>query len=107
MPNPTALKVQQLASRIVNRLRLRRKRAYVALLMPNGTEPVGDAAIVLRDLRDFCRGNRSSFDADPYVTALLEGRREVWLRIIAQLHLTEAQIVRLDPITDDDMGDDE
>lgn len=41
---------------------------------------------VLKDLAGFCRANTSSFHPDQRVHAVLEGRREVWLRI--QQHLT-------------------
>lgn len=51
--------------------------------------------VVLQDLARFCRASRSTFDADPRVHALLEGRRECWLRI--QQH-------RLPTLTGDDNG---
>jgi hypothetical protein len=40
---------------------------------------------VLSDLAKFCRAGESTFHTDPRVHAVLEGRREVWLRI--QNHL--------------------
>ncbi len=52
-------------------------------------------AEVLIDLAEFCRANESTFDADPRTHALLEGRREVWLRIQQVLHLTPAQLMDL------------
>jgi hypothetical protein len=36
---------------------------------------------VLEDLKQFCRAESSTFNPDPRVHALLEGRREVYLRI--------------------------
>lgn len=36
---------------------------------------------VLEDLKKFCRAERSSFHPDPRLHAVIEGRREVWLRI--------------------------
>jgi hypothetical protein len=42
---------------------------------------------VLADLAKFCRAHESTFNADPRVHAVLEGRREVWLRIEQQLKL--------------------
>lgn len=36
---------------------------------------------VLSDLAKFCRANRSTFRPDSREHAVLEGRREVWLRI--------------------------
>jgi hypothetical protein len=40
---------------------------------------------VLADLARFCRANESCFHADARLHAVLEGRREVWLRIQTQL----------------------
>lgn len=40
---------------------------------------------VLADLAKFCRAGESTFHSDPRIHAVLEGRREVWLRI--QNHL--------------------
>lgn len=42
---------------------------------------------VLADLSKFCRANESTFDTDPRIHALLEGRREVFLRLTAHLDL--------------------
>lgn len=36
---------------------------------------------VLKDLAKFCRANESTYLADSRAHAVLEGRREVWLRI--------------------------
>lgn len=52
-----------------------------------------DVAIVLRDLAAFCRAGNSTFHADARLHALLEGRREVWLRIRDHVDL------RLDELT--------
>lgn len=48
--------------------------------------------VVLADLANFCRANQSTFNTDPSVQALLEGRREVWLRIQHHLKLTEEEM---------------
>ena len=50
---------------------------------------------VLQDLAKFCRANESCFHADPRLHALMEGRREVWLRIVQHLNLTEQELFRL------------
>jgi hypothetical protein len=47
---------------------------------------------VLRDLAHFCRANETAFHADDRVHAVLEGRREVWLRIQHHLKLNSDQI---------------
>lgn len=66
-----------------------RKRAYQLWFgSPAGQE-------VLRDLAQFCRADKSCFDPDPRVHAGLEGRREVWLRIMEHLHLSPEQLYAL------------
>lgn len=50
------------------------------------------ANTVLQDLSRFCRANQSCFHPDERVNALMEGRREVWLRIMEHLKLTEEQL---------------
>ncbi|MDP3939771.1 MAG: hypothetical protein Q8R92_16765 [Deltaproteobacteria bacterium] len=54
-----------------------------------------DVRVVLADLARFCRANRSTAHADPYVAARLDGRRETWLRIQQHLNLTTAELYRL------------
>lgn len=94
--NPTAARMQALREKIMGRFRARRWGAYHDLFMDNGKPNVA-ADIVLADLRDFCRARETTFDADPRVHALLEGRREVWLRIANALGLKETDIAGLDP----------
>ena len=48
--------------------------------------------VVLADLAKFCRAHESTFHADARVAGLLEGRREVYLRIQHHLALTDDQI---------------
>ena len=50
---------------------------------------------VLADLARFCRADRSCFHTDSRVHAVLEGRREVWLRITQHLNLSEEELLRL------------
>ena len=47
--------------------------------------PPGKA--VLKDLAKFCRANQSTFHEDPRGHAMLEGRREVWLRISNHMNM--------------------
>jgi hypothetical protein len=71
-------------NRAVARAKLfQRQRAYVQTF-DTGSEANLE---VLRDLARFCRANKSTFNADPRVHAVLEGRREVWLRIQQHLKL--------------------
>lgn len=47
---------------------------------------------VLTDLAKFCRANESTFHTDPRMEGVLQGRREVWLRISKHLNLTDEQL---------------
>lgn len=51
----------------------------------------GNAAnvAVLVDLAKFCRAHVSTANQDPIVMALLEGRRDVWLRVQQHLKLDD------------------
>lgn len=49
----------------------------------------------LKDLAKFCRAFDSCWDPDPRIHAALEGRREVWLRIVQHLHLQPTQLLSL------------
>lgn len=53
---------------------------------------------VLRDLAIFCRAHHTSFHPDPRLHAMLEGRREVWLRIQEYLELDMEEIYSLHKI---------
>jgi hypothetical protein len=64
----------------------RRRYAYVKTF--NG--PLGQE--VLADLVKFCRARESTFHPDPRVHAVLEGRREVFLRIQQHLQLTDDEL---------------
>lgn len=67
-----------------------RRRAYQVTF---GNEA---AKTVLEDLAGFCRANESCVvPGDDRATAVLEGRREVWLRIQEHLRLTEEQLWEL------------
>lgn len=66
-----------------------RRSAYVRTF----TGPV--AKEVLEDLARFCRANETTFHEDARVSALLEGRREVWLRIQEHLNLSPEELFDL------------
>ncbi len=61
---------------------MRRKTAY------KGTFESEYGKIVLQDLAIFCRGTTTTFDKDDRVHALLEGRREVLMRIAQHMNLS-------------------
>lgn len=89
-PNDTAYakevqrqSAEETATRAQAWLRARRE-AYVRLFAGNAM--VGDNAIVLSDLKSFCRGERTPWDPDPRIHALLTGRFEVYTRI--RQHIT-------------------
>lgn len=53
---------------------------------------------VLADLARFCRAHETTFSADPRLHAALEGRREVWLRIVNHLNLSHDELFQLHKI---------
>lgn len=86
-----------------------RKRKYAYRRMFLGDDGLNaDGELVLADLAKFCRANSStavvspvSRAVDPIATAMAEGRREVFLRIVAHLHLDERVKINLN---EDDYG---
>ena len=55
------------------------------------TGPLAD--VVLKDLAKFCRAHETTANPDsPNVGLILEGRREVWLRIAKHLNLSPQQL---------------
>lgn len=75
----------------VKRLMHSRKQAYQFTFEKDGVGP----KIVLADLARFCRANSSTFHPDPRLHAVLEGRREVWLRIQKYLQLSPDELMEL------------
>lgn len=53
------------------------------------------ANAVLADLSKFCRANTTTFHQDARASAVLEGRREVWLRIQNYLNLSPEELLDL------------
>jgi hypothetical protein len=82
---------------------LNRKHAYRAVFMDASGDISRNGEIVLADLRKFCRANSTtvmvspiSKSIDPIAMAMAEGRREVWLRLMAHLHIDEKQVFNLE-----------
>lgn len=50
---------------------------------------------VLKDLAKFCRAHESTFHKDPRAHAVIEGRREVWLRIQNYIELDTEELIHL------------
>jgi len=63
-----------------------RKRDYRLTFAPEAGQNV------LADLAVFCRAAETCYHDDPRKHAVLEGRREVWLRIQNHLNLTPEQL---------------
>jgi hypothetical protein len=83
---------------------LRRRLAYRRMFLGDDNKPHADAEIVLRDLARFCRARSTTIvvsprsgTVDPIASGVLEGRREVWNRVIAHLYaeLDEERITQL------------
>lgn len=53
------------------------------------------AHVVLADIARFCRAHESTAHENERVSAQLDGRREVWLRIQHHLQLTDEQMWEL------------
>lgn len=53
---------------------------------------------VLRDLAKFCRAHETTYSPDARIHAVLEGRREVWLKIQEYLNFTVEEIYELHKI---------
>ena len=65
-----------------------RRLAYLRTFAPDDA----DNQAVLQDLALFCRANESTFHPDPRIAAQLDGRREVYLRLLQHLTLSEEQL---------------
>jgi HD superfamily phosphohydrolase len=68
-----------------------RQQAYQQVFTPESRF----AQMVLRDLAKFCRANQSAFNKDERIHAVLEGRREVWLRIERHLKMNPEELWKL------------
>lgn len=64
-----------------------RRQAYAQVFRPEDRH----VERVLKDLARFCRATDSTFHEDPRAHAVLEGRREVWLRIMKHTKLDADQ----------------
>lgn len=79
--------------RLLDFLRTRRIAYQRTFLVEGALAPYAEE--VLKDLARFCRANDTTFHKDARAHAVLEGRREVWLRIQRHLNLTDEQLYRL------------
>lgn len=75
----------------LRRFFIRRQGAYQRVFSKDSE----DVKLILADLAKFCRAHETAFDADPRITALYEGRREVFLRLQHHLQLTTDEFWQL------------
>ena len=72
--------------------------ARLCLMEPSGTIPTTDGAILLAELRTFCRADVTCVvvgkdgHIDTHATMVAEGRREVWTRLRELLELDDQAI---------------
>lgn len=85
------------------RLMRRRRAAYRELFASGIDGPAPAQRAVLADLKRFCHAEYPTFDADPRVHALREGRREVWLRIQQFINLSDQDIADIREDMDDEL----
>lgn len=78
--------------RVVSFLR-RRKEAF-ARVFSEGATTADDIEFVLQDLAHFCRAYEPTFHAtNPKIQDLLEGRKEVYYRIVEHLRLSHDDLL--------------
>lgn len=84
-----------------------RRQDYRAIFLTPGGDLNPRAVRVMGDLARFCRANQACIvygpngQIDPIASAVVQGRREVWLRIADHLHLSDAVVTNLTPPQDD------
>lgn len=93
------------------RLKWAERDAYRATFWRDGWRREGkvteDTRIVLKALSKFCRANTSCVQfgrdgrVDPYLSAAIEGRREVFLEIQRVLHLTDEELLSIKGVDDE------
>lgn len=74
-----------------------RSFAYVAVF---GNDKDVYVKLVLKDLAKFCRAHETTYDPDERKHLMLEGRKEVWLRIQNYLRLNSEELFELHKIKD-------
>lgn len=79
----------------------RRAMHYQRVFLDNDGTVSLSGSKVLADLRKFCRVDRSTFEMDPRVHALLEGRREVALRILTMIGLKGEDLAPVVEVSDE------
>lgn len=81
-------------------IKLRKKRDCYKHIF-NGENLTNEAQLALKDLSIFCHADRPcvAYDntgkLDAHAMAMLEGRRQVWMRIIQTLNITDEQLIKI------------
>lgn len=73
-----------------------KERAWRSLLKAQNGELNESAKIALADLRYFCNGTKSNFSVDALEMARMEGRREVFMRIMTFLNFEYSKLYDLE-----------
>lgn len=84
--------MSETAKQALERLMSDRKAAYTRVFTNEQMQHTVD--YLMADLATFCRAEASTFDLDPRVHALREGRREVYLRIRDYITLSVPELCR-------------
>lgn len=66
-----------------------RQRGYITTFR----NPVGE--VVLADLARFCRAHESTYNVNERLEGIMQGRRDVWLRIAQHLNLSSDELWKL------------
>lgn len=89
-----------------------RRKQYRACFTDASGRLTPDGEAVLRDLAVFCRAERSVLTLSPvtrivdtHATMVAEGRREVYVRILQILRMTDAQLNSLKAEDHDDLDE--
>lgn len=92
--------IKDTASEALSKYIQERRLAYIAVFSAGNATP-GDIEFVMRDLASFCRAYEPTFDlTNQKKQDLLEGRREVFMRIMSFTRLTHDQLfAKLDVTT--------
>lgn len=93
--------VQRTAEWIAQRRNARLSLAYKRALLGEDGQPTIWAQQMLSDLARFCRANETTFHQDERLHVLVEGRREVWLRIQRFLNISEADLAKFVEVDDE------
>lgn len=86
---------------LLRMINARRAHHYRAVFLEEDGKLSVSAEKMLADLDRFCRGNKSTFSPDARVHALLEGRREVLLRILNFIGVPSDEIKQFVEVKDE------